>query len=416
MSNQSRTHRYVPYALWLLLAGSLPAAVAPQDVPAPNFAGKPVNYVSWYRNLLEPLGADNAYHTHEPYLSKPDETPSPTLLDLPEDASAQLDELLISPRRWRQEECPALASAIRQARPALQACREAADKKLFAVTPPARLPSLPDLVLPHLSYARQVSRLLLADGLSDQPQVAADPVEAMRLALRMAEQLGYPDVPMPLVQQRMAHQLRRSVYEVANEMLDRSLLDSRQIDRLHAALRATDNADLRHLLASSLSGEQAGAFGQAQHWVIPGSNRFTKWLMRRYLEEVVPTPDTSVIADATVDTTIDAVRRYWNSLYAVLREPTEADPVEPIVQAQDRVREASPFAAEFFCHSIERAVQEASQVESQRRQLRQRLALTPRQLPDRINAGPATGPSTQRSLRTSMPMTSQTPHSQPVPQ
>ncbi len=372
-------HHRVQLSRWclclvpLVLACHLSADVAPEAVPAPNLMGKPVDYIAWYRDLLRPLQDRNAYETHRSFFTGPGDEAT-GFRSLSAAAAEQLDRLLASPHRWTADEYPDLAQAVRHARPALQALAKTAGKDLFAAVPPPDMPAMVLMLVPHLSYAKQACKLLLADGLAAKPDATTGPVDAMRIVLTQAKQLSYPEVPMPLIQQLVAIQIRQDVYGLAPHCLAGSLLDAQQIGEFRRHLRQTDHADLRQLLGSSLSLEQAFGLDNTQRWVLPGSNRFSKWMMRHYLEMIMPPLDTSLIQDARADRAVAAVRSYSQQVYECLQHPERAHPAARIEELCRQLQATSPFAAEFLASDDSHSVSEVTHAEAQRRGLHILLA------------------------------------------
>ncbi len=217
--------------LTVLLLGQSAPPRAVDEPPPPDFKIR-IDYVQWYKDQVKLADVDNAYQEYQAIMS-PDRQPQ-----APDSVYGQLSELAKSPRAWRSNEFPELASWLQETDPHLETYIAGTKHKSF-VQPVTNDPKfLSELILPLVAPSRLLSKAMIVKAWQIDGGFNGDRfVSHMKHIHRHANLLGQG---LTLIDQLVAVATKSLAYQSTIRAVEAELLTEADLKAMLSFLREED--------------------------------------------------------------------------------------------------------------------------------------------------------------------------------
>jgi hypothetical protein len=360
-----------------LSAADLPRVEPP---PPPNFA-KPVDYVAWYREQLEPAQESNAVDAYAPFLYTEGTTPAAPITVNPETAvGTQLHAVLAAPNAWDKSEHEALALWVKKmAELYFKPYMAGADKEHFALRVDPKLEFLADMPIPPLANGRIIGQMMFARSwlLTDHTLYVNTMVEAVRgttaYGCHVCEGLS-------VYEQFIGAGVRQMAYEQISLSLGHSIRLPEHWVKVVDAFEKTDQTSMMQCYARSLYFSEAAALQLLQYFFpVTGDEQGTgqpKLVLDRvhgyfaaHDQPQRPRGDAlDQLAKADPAKLAKAIHDYYAGMRAILTAPAVSDLADRMKKLNADTFEAQP-AMKVFVLPLDFLVQSCIEQEANRRML-----------------------------------------------
>jgi len=238
--------------------------------PKPDFKTE-IDYVKWYNNQLQSANRDNAWQDYKAIFQKQNgkyQWPEPNAV-----IKHQLEALASSPASWNAKEKPHLSDYLDSLNTSFKHYIEGARHKHFGYKIENRDghdKNLLEVPLPYLTASRIFTNALIVSAWKDDGSFKAEYI------LTVLKHANHIQQGIWLVDQRLAYEEKRNIFESVYKALEKDVLEPYEIIDIKDCLQYRKGNDLQEQLYNALSSEMAYGYSLLQN-ITKFSNNLLFW-------------------------------------------------------------------------------------------------------------------------------------------